>query len=102
MERMSLLVQLRDKLVACSMIGRPECGNCFFWMKSRECPRERNVAGASRGPSSLDRACDKFRIEKRIVDLKAERLSDAVAFAKTYGLPIPPTLGEKVDDNATS
>lgn len=38
----------------------PKCGECSKWMKSRECPREHNVKGMSRGPSSGDGACDKF------------------------------------------
>ena len=40
--------------------GLPRCGECSHWMKSRECPREHNVKGMSRGPSCDDRTCDKF------------------------------------------
>jgi hypothetical protein len=34
-------------------IGR-ECGGCDNWMKSRICPREKNVNGWNRGPSMTD------------------------------------------------
>ena len=39
----------------------PRCGECHWWMKSRDCPREHNVNGISRGPSCDDATCDKFR-----------------------------------------
>lgn len=38
----------------------PKCGECSHWMKSRECPKEHNVKGMSRGPSCDALACDKF------------------------------------------
>lgn len=40
--------------------GLPKCGECSHWMKSSLCPREHNVKGMSRGPSSGEAACDKF------------------------------------------
>jgi hypothetical protein len=36
------------------------CGDCHLWMKSRECPKEVNVNGYSRGPSADGIICDKF------------------------------------------
>ena len=36
------------------------CGDCHKWMKSRECPRENNVKGISRGPSCNDFTCYQF------------------------------------------
>jgi len=36
------------------------CGACAHWMKSRDCPREKNVNGQTRGPSSRDIPCGKF------------------------------------------
>lgn len=36
------------------------CGECDKWMKSRECPRERNVNGWYRGPSCDDAPCNQF------------------------------------------
>lgn len=40
--------------------NKNRCGDCAKWMKSRECPRERNVKGMSRGPSCNDYPCDQF------------------------------------------
>lgn len=57
----------------------PKCGDCSHWMKSRECPREKNVKGMSRGPSCNDSTCDKFaaknaetaaRLEAQMVPVK--------------------------------
>lgn len=90
LERLSLLAQLRDKVIAARDIDRRECGNCYFWMKSRDCPRERNVNGATRGPSCSEPACGKFQIEQRVLDLKAHRVREAFAFAERYDLPTPP------------
>lgn len=41
--------------------ARKTCGACHFWMKSQECPRERNVNGWNRGPSSGDVPCGRFQ-----------------------------------------
>ena len=38
-----------------------KCGDCYYWMKSSECPRERNVKGRNRGPSISGSPCEKFR-----------------------------------------
>lgn len=40
--------------------ARQTCGNCDKWMKSRECPREHNVNGRSRGPSCNALPCGQF------------------------------------------
>ncbi len=37
-----------------------KCGDCYWWMKSKDCPREKNVNGFSRGPSMSGIACGKF------------------------------------------
>ena len=37
-----------------------ECGSCDKWMKSSQCPKEHNVAGMSRGPSSGDLKCGEY------------------------------------------
>jgi len=39
---------------------RRKCGNCYNWMKSSMCPKEHNVRGRSRGPSSSVHACNEF------------------------------------------
>lgn len=54
---------------------RPRCGNCFHWMKSSQCPQERNVNGYSRGPSCDAHPCAKFT--ESAVTLK--RLKDELA-----------------------
>lgn len=41
----------------------PTCGACQHWMKSRDCPAERNVNGFSRGPSMNSPPCGKFNPE---------------------------------------
>ncbi len=46
------------------------CGDCDKWMKSRECPRERNVNGWNKGPSMVDPICSVF-VEKE--SSKAQR-----------------------------
>jgi len=43
-------------------IAKPlRCGDCYWWMKSRDCPRERNVNGRNRGPSMNDWPCGKMQ-----------------------------------------
>jgi len=36
------------------------CGDCNHWMKSSECPREKNINGRNHGPSMGDFICNKF------------------------------------------
>lgn len=50
-----------DQAAADERNARPKCGNCYWWMKSRDCPRERNVNGRNRGPSMNEAPCGKFR-----------------------------------------
>ena len=41
-----------------------QCGRCYWWMKSNDCPQERNVNGWNKGPSGgslLARSCSKFQ-----------------------------------------
>lgn len=89
MGRASLLVQLHDKIVEVRQTDRRECGNCYYWMMSRYCPREQNVDGYQVGPSMNTPACDKFNIKQDAIDLKMKRLGEAIAFAKKHNLPIP-------------
>ena len=59
------------------------CGDCFNWMKSSRCPREKNINGMSRGPSmgAPVGACPKFQLdpsdakhrERLEVELMAEK-----------------------------
>lgn len=41
-------------------IAKVRCGDCDKWMKSRQCPREHNVRGQSRGPSCEGMPCGQF------------------------------------------
>ncbi|WP_462402244.1 hypothetical protein [Pseudomonas sp. Marseille-QA0332] len=57
----SHLAYLKSERSRIQARARPRCGNCDFWMKSRECPVEKNVNGMSRGPSCEGIACSKFK-----------------------------------------
>jgi hypothetical protein len=39
------------------------CGNCDHWMKSRVCPKEKNVNGRNKGPSMNEFACELFSLK---------------------------------------
>ncbi|MFA7628603.1 MAG: hypothetical protein WCY37_04350 [Candidatus Dojkabacteria bacterium] len=47
-----------------SHIGK-DCGDCYHFMKSSECPKEVNVGGFNRGPSINSRACEKLEPESK-------------------------------------
>jgi hypothetical protein len=87
--RISLLAQLRDKVVFARSMSTKRCGACEHWMKSRECPREYNKNGWQKGPSCGDLACSKFERTASDLSIQQKRYDDAVAFAREYGLPIP-------------
>jgi hypothetical protein len=36
------------------------CGNCFKWMKSTLCPKEKNINGMNRGPNCNAPVCSQF------------------------------------------
>lgn len=55
--RQDEIKRLRDEI---SQIGKV-CGDCDHWMKSRECPRERNIKGISCGPSMNESICGSFK-----------------------------------------
>ena len=38
-----------------------KCGDCFYWMKSNFCPKEKNVNGWNKGPNCNDIICSKFK-----------------------------------------
>lgn len=44
------------------------CGDCYWWMKSRDCPREKNVNGQTRGPSSGGFPCPKMQQTKQSIE----------------------------------
>lgn len=92
LEKLSAIAQLRDKVREATNAKRDRCGGCEHWMKSRSCPRERNVGGMSRGPSCDAPACSSFSITQREIEGRDRRANEAVAFAKRNGLPAPTYL----------
>lgn len=92
LDKISQIGQLRDLVFYALDAAKPRCGNCYFWMKSRDCPREHNVKGISRGPSSGENPCPKYRITHQASGLIRKRTDEAVVFAKQHGLPIPAAL----------
>lgn len=71
---LSRLADLSRDLKEAHQIDEKRCGNCYLWMKSRECPREHNVNGYSRGPNMDAAACDKFVLQKWVAELKQKRI----------------------------
>lgn len=57
----SKLAHLKRERSRIQTRASPRCGNCDHWMKSRECPAERNVNGMSNGPSCEGIACTQFK-----------------------------------------
>lgn len=51
------------------------CGDCTKWMKSRECPAERNVGGMSRGPSAGSMKCGAYVETARATKRREEILA---------------------------
>lgn len=92
LERLSLLVQLKDKVRDAAESTRPRCGSCQHWMKSRICPREKNVNGYSRGPSCNDLPCDKYLLSSRSAENTKRKCQEAVDSAEAHGLPTPTQL----------
>ena len=68
------------------------CGDCDNWMKSRLCPRERNINGRNHGPSmnELVSGCKSF-IESLAETERRDKLQQQLAeLSKT-----PPADGER-------
>ena len=89
LNRISLLAQLRDKVVEARVAAKPRCGNCHWWMKSRDCPREHNVKGMTRGPDAGGLPCSKHQWTDSSLALFRQRYAEAVAFAEQHDLPVP-------------
>ncbi len=88
-DRFSKIVQLKDMVSRARESAKPVCGSCYFWMKSRECPRERNVDGMSRGPSCEAPICGKFRQTNSSLEITAQKQMEANNFAARSNLPLP-------------
>lgn len=54
------------------------CGGCDKWMKSRDCPHERNLNGRNVGPSSKTVKCASF-VESRAETKLREKLKQELA-----------------------
>lgn len=81
---MSRTVTLSYEMSIALASALPRCGECYWWMKSSDCPREHNVKGMSRGPSCKDPTCDKFKAKDAETAARvAERWKPAEAFLKT-------------------
>lgn len=81
---MSEVIKVGYEISVALASALPRCGECYYWMKSRECPREHNVRGMSRGPSSGDATCAKFKAkDARTATAIAERWKPADAYLKS-------------------
>lgn len=78
---MTRTVQLGYDISRALASALPRCGECHWWMKSRDCPREHNVKGMSRGPSCNDATCDKFEPKD---DATANRIAERWKPASGY------------------
>lgn len=95
LDRISLLAQLKDKVNYAIEAGELRCGACNHWMKSRVCPREKNIGGMTRGPSSGSLACDQFSRSMSSIATQGRRVCEAIEFAEAHHLPIPTHLQSK-------
>jgi hypothetical protein len=57
------------------------CGDCAKWMKSRACPKEQNIGGMSRGPSSDSPKCGQF-LESGTATKRREEITAKLAALK--------------------
>lgn len=90
-ERMSRIADLQAELRQVSQDGSRRCGNCFWWMKSNDCPQERNVNGYSRGPncnSSRAITCNKYEQTQRSRGLFESRMGELKQKADALGVDI--------------
>lgn len=80
-QRLHKMRQLRADI---AKIGN-RCGDCNKWMKSSQCPREKNVNGRNRGPSCDDYKCGQFvetsSATKRRAELQADMLETEQAMS---------------------
>jgi hypothetical protein len=89
-QRLSDAGFLRDLVFYANDAARKRCGSsCYFWMKSKECPAEKNVGGMSRGPSCDGTPCQKFQVTTSSVSTAEKKRSEANEFAKSHGFKLP-------------
>lgn len=68
-----------DEAIRLERAIQPRCGNCYWWVKSRDCPREHNVNGQTRGPSCDGMPCHKFQESSRVAELRTLALAERTA-----------------------
>jgi hypothetical protein len=91
--KLSLLAQLRDKVVYAEEAFKPRCGDCEHWMKSNACPREHpDLSGYRKGPSCNAPPCAKFQVTQSSIAIARKRTNEAIAFAQKHDLPMPEYL----------
>ncbi len=59
-------------------IARVACGGCAQWM-TRQCPREHNANGYSRGPSMNAAPCGQYAEKASTAETREKRRSELVA-----------------------
>jgi len=93
--KISSLRELSDMVDRAREATVPKCGRCSHWMKSRICPREKNVNGISKGPSCNALPCDKFQWDEfhKTLIVK-QRVDRALSFARKHDLPVPEHLAQ--------
>jgi len=67
--------KIRDLQSDIRTIGS-ECGDCDKWMKSGQCPRERNVNGRNVGPSCSRPICSQFVEGRQATKRRQERIAE--------------------------
>ena len=70
-------------------IGR-SCGDCDRWMKSRDCPQERNERGRRSGPSMNAPRCGRFLEDRSAAKRRAELTAKLAVLEQ---VPSTPTTG---------
>lgn len=62
----------RRELARLRESSRDKCGNCHYWMKSSDCPREKNVGGRRTGPSMNAPICSKFTPDSQALEWREQ------------------------------
>jgi hypothetical protein len=67
-------ITYRISVLKKEIFKRPECGDCYHWMHSGDCPSERhNMSGYPSGPSMSGITCEKFEEKEWVTKLRNER-----------------------------
>ncbi len=71
-KRVHTVQRLREIDADLAGIRAGRCGDCDHWMKSRECPREANANGMSRGPSMNAPKCGEYVAKAWVLERKGK------------------------------